>query len=156
MSAIPATLDIQKLVNLPEKIGWKYETAKLSKNTISISILQNAFGDVINNADIVIGLAGTANEQAAGLGKPIISFQGTGPQTSKKRIIGQEKLLGNCLKFVSDYPEGVVREILKLLKDDQLRKQRGDIGKKRMGLPGGAKRIAGFISKDLNTKIKRH
>ncbi|PIP12160.1 MAG: hypothetical protein COX49_07175 [bacterium (Candidatus Stahlbacteria) CG23_combo_of_CG06-09_8_20_14_all_40_9] len=107
-----------------------------------IDLVKNAFVDVVTSSKLVISLSGTASEQTVGLGIPIISFVGTGPQTTFNRLKGQEKLLGGCLKFVKDFPDGVVKEIIKLLSNENLRQERGRIGIERMGPKGGAKRIA--------------
>ena len=52
-----------------------------------------SFGDFLDLSDKVIGLAGTANEQAIHAGIPVFSFVGTGPQSSKKRFLEQQQLL---------------------------------------------------------------
>ncbi|MCK4307321.1 lipid-A-disaccharide synthase-related protein [candidate division WOR-3 bacterium] len=147
-AAIPSSLDLQKLVTLLELQGWQYPASSIwiQKGNNKVWLLQDAFVDIIKQSDVVIGLSGTANEQTAFLGKPIVSFKGCGPQTSVTRMRNQEKLLGGCLKFISDFPEGVVGEVLKLLDDKELRQKRGEIGKKRMGPSGGAKNIAKFIN----------
>ena len=61
--------------------------------------LTTHFKAVINRADLLIGLSGTGNEQAAYLGKPVICFEGKGPQTSKKRFLEQQKLMGKNIVF---------------------------------------------------------
>ncbi len=153
VAAIPSSLDLQKLITLSESNGWKHtksETCNLqtiiNKNKVEVCLATNSFVTLINESDVIIGLSGTANEQAASLGKPIVSFKGCGTQTSITRIQNQERLLGGCLKFISDFPEGVVTEVIELLNNEELRQTRGKIGKKRMGPPGGAKNIAQFIN----------
>ncbi len=49
---------------------------------------------IINQADVIIGLAGTANEQACFLNKPVVCFEGFGSQSSLQRFKEQQKLLG--------------------------------------------------------------
>ncbi len=114
----------------------------ISDINTEIDLVKDAFVDVVSSSKLVISLSGTASEQTAGLGIPIISFIGTGPQTTFNRLRGQEKLLGGCLKFVEDFPDGVVKEIIKLLSNERLREERGRIGIERMGPKGGARRIA--------------
>ncbi|MBI4722152.1 MAG: hypothetical protein HY769_04020 [Candidatus Stahlbacteria bacterium] len=82
ISAIPATINLQKLVTFAQKEGWMYESQSLLKGKAKVLLLYDAFVDVVAHSDIIIGLAGTANEQAAALGKPIVSFVGCGAQTS--------------------------------------------------------------------------
>ncbi len=145
-AAVPLSLDLEKLVSLSELQGWQYKESRIQKEKAELWLLQDAFVDIIKQSDVVIGLSGTANEQTAFLGKPIVSFKGCGPQTSVTRMRNQKKLLGGCLKFISDFPEGIVSEVLRLLEDKKLRQKRGEIGKKRMGPSGGAKNIAKFIN----------
>ncbi len=172
--AIPSTLKIDKLTSMAQKAGWSFALANpkgfgyflrqgqthgfaptIRKRDAKILLLKNAFVDIIKNSDIIIGLAGTANEQAAGLGKPIVSFKGTGPQTSVTRMKNQEKLLGGCLKFIDNFPEGIVNEILRLLDNKELRESMGKAGIERMGHSGGAKRIAKLLIQEINLNINR-
>lgn len=44
-------------------------------------------------AHVVIGMAGTANEQAAYLNKPVFTLTGTGPQTTPRRMTEQARLM---------------------------------------------------------------
>ncbi len=107
-----------------------------------VHFVRNGFVDIVTCSRLLLSLSGTASEQSAGLGIPIVSFIGAGPQTTSNRLKGQEKLLGGCLKFVSNFPEGVVDEVTTLLSDDSIRRERGRAGKERMGPKGGARRIA--------------
>ncbi len=149
--AVSERLDVEKLASVvqkdPRQDGYATtgNTGFQPVKRKEILFFKNTFASVIKSSDIIIGLAGTANEQTAGLGKPIVSFAGTGPQTTKKRMKNQERLLGGALKFVEDFPNGVVREINLVLDNPEIREQRGRIGIDRMGPPGGAKRIAEYI-----------
>lgn len=58
------------------------------------------FPDVLAVADVVIGLAGTANEQAMYLGKPVFAFEGFGPQSTLRRFHEQKALMGGALNLV--------------------------------------------------------
>ncbi|MDI6840132.1 MAG: lipid-A-disaccharide synthase-related protein [bacterium] len=153
-AAIPGVLSFKKLIKLSKKSGWQstleihqseFYKVEIEKKDTKVLLLSNAFVDIIKHSVLIIGLAGTANEQAAALRKPIVSFTGTGPQTSKIRMKNQERLLGGCLKFVNNFPKGVVNEILQLLDNEKLRKTMGEAGVKKMGTPGGAKKIAKLL-----------
>ncbi|MFA5878728.1 MAG: lipid-A-disaccharide synthase-related protein [Candidatus Margulisiibacteriota bacterium] len=69
------------------------------KNDVSI-IIASKFGDVLRESDIILGLAGTANEQAVYFGHTVITFQGAGVQSTKKRFLEQKKLLGDKAIFI--------------------------------------------------------
>ena len=43
------------------------------RDNLRVSLVRGAFGDLISAADLVLGQAGTANEQAAGCGKPVVA-----------------------------------------------------------------------------------
>lgn len=128
--AVSDTIDIERLKNFVTNLGHR------------IDFVKSGFVDIVSSSSLVLSLAGTASEQVAGIGIPIVSFIGTGPQTTLNRLKGQERLLGGCLRLVRDFPDGVVNEVLNLLEDSTLRKEMGNIGKERMGSKGGARRIA--------------
>ncbi len=131
--AVSSTIDMEKLKALAADL------------TGEIDFVKGGFVDILTSSTLLISLAGTASEQAAGIGIPIVSFIGTGPQTTLDRLNGQVRLLGGCLRFVRDFPDGVVNEIIELLSDDRRREEMGNIGKERMGPEGGARRIAEHI-----------
>ena len=99
-----------------------------------------------------ISLAGTAGEQIAGLGKPIIGFKGTGPQSTKRRMDDNAKLLGESFIYVENYPVGVTAEIEKLINNSQERDRLGVIGISHMGNPGATKSIAQYVVNNLLSK----
>ena len=76
ITALPSTLNFQKLIVLCNKKGWVQSSKNsIKKNSTENFLYYNAFVDIVKNSDIIIGLAGTANEQAAALGKPIVAFK---------------------------------------------------------------------------------
>jgi len=147
--ALPQSLNVDRIVRLAKKHNWFYEEGMLKKNESSVLLVKNGFEDVISKSEVIIGLAGTANEQAAGLGKPVVSFTGCGPQTTFKRMKDQERLLGGAIKFVPYFPEGVVSEISFLLSNREERVKRGETGSFRMGPSGGTKKIANLLVKEF-------
>jgi tetraacyldisaccharide 4'-kinase len=110
-----------------------------------IDFITGAFIDILKNSVLVISLAGTATEQAVGLGIPVISFVGTGAQTTKRRLLGQKKLLGKSFKLMRYNPEDIADEIKKILMDEDLREEMRKSGRERMGTSGGARNIAKYI-----------
>ena len=121
-----------------------------SNHHIEVKVVRGRFGEVIKRSDLILGLAGTANEQAAGLGKPIITFVGHGPQTTKKRMLEQKRLLGKSILFIEGNDEAVARGTWRILHDPELIEQMGKAGGERMGPPGGAKRMANLILEVLH------
>src|SRR3972149_5019873 len=68
-------------------------------------VVKGKFADVLRRSQVVIGLAGTANEQAVGLGKPLITFPGLiqGPQFVRMKM----RLFDAAAIAVSPRPGGV-------------------------------------------------
>jgi len=98
------------------------------------------FADAVARSWVVLGMAGTAHEQAAGLGKPVVVFPGGGVQFNRKFLQLQAKLLGEAVVPVSG-PQEAARAVLRLLEDPEERRRRGQAGKHRMGPPGAALRM---------------
>ncbi|NLY91202.1 MAG: hypothetical protein GX081_06295 [Firmicutes bacterium] len=109
---------------------------------LRITIAQGRFGDLLAASDLVIGLAGTGNEQAAGLGKPVLTFPGRGAQFTKVFAERQKRLLGDSVRLLVREPEVVAKAALELLRDPAAREQMGKSGRERMGDPGGARKLA--------------
>jgi uncharacterized protein (TIGR03492 family) len=103
-----------------------------------------AFADTIAHSTVVVGLAGTANEQAAGLGKPVVAFPGQGVQFTPGFLSLQRKILGEALVAVPS-AEQAAGAVLRLLADPAERDRRGQAGRGRMGAPGAGARIAAAL-----------
>lgn len=69
----------------------------ITRNKIAVT---TEFKALINQAHTMIGLSGTANEQAAYLGKKVLCFPGSGPQSTRKRFMEQRKLIGDSICFM--------------------------------------------------------
>lgn len=101
-------------------------------------IFTDRFGDVLYQSNFIIGMAGTANEQAAGLGKPVFTWEGRGPQTCKKRIEDQQKLLGESLLVIEGTAGQKAKSLWKLVQKPQLYNKCKNNAIERMGGPGAA------------------
>jgi len=106
--------------------------------------ITRSFTDAANQATVVLGMSGTANEQAAGLGKPVVALPGPGPQFTRKFLALQARLLGEAL-VPAEGPEEATRAVLRLLANPEERARRGEAGRARMGPPGGADRLARWL-----------
>ena len=103
------------------------------------------FGDILNRSDIIIGLTGTANEQAAGMGKPIVAFGGRGVQYTASFAKRQTQLLGEALSVIEREPSKIAREVISILIDKDRYKSMSDEGKVRVSGSGASKKIADYI-----------
>ncbi|MEW6045687.1 MAG: lipid-A-disaccharide synthase-related protein [Bacillota bacterium] len=115
----------------------------------SVAIVTGRFGDIISQADVIVGLSGTGNEQAAGLGKPVVICPGTGPQVTAELVRRQTLLLGEAVRPVEPRGEAIAAAVLEILRDPELRARMGDEGRRRMGPRGAARRIAEAVIEEL-------
>lgn len=99
-------------------------------------------GPLLESAVLVLGQAGTANEAAAAAGVPVVAFARERDRNSRWYRERQRGLLGEALVVVSDGFDRAVAEVETILDDPERRRRIGEIGRARMGKPGGARRIA--------------
>ncbi|MDI6731154.1 MAG: hypothetical protein QME05_01045 [Candidatus Margulisbacteria bacterium] len=126
-------------------IPIKFITATALDN-LPVGIEKKSFAEVLSSADLVIGLSGTGNEQAAGSGKPVVSFYGRGSQYNKKFAEAQKQLLGTALDLVRDRnPICVAAEVWQLLRNPEKMAAMGKAGQARMGKPGAIEKIAAYV-----------
>ncbi|MBC5798741.1 MAG: hypothetical protein GIW94_01985 [Candidatus Eremiobacteraeota bacterium] len=103
-------------------------------------------GALLAASSIVLGQAGTANEQAAAQGLPVIALEGTGKREDWYRM-RQRRLLGEALLLVPAQPRAAAAAIEALLADPAHMRHMSEAGRRRIGPPGGAERIArGIVS----------
>jgi uncharacterized protein (TIGR03492 family) len=104
-------------------------------------VTRQHYADALRCATVVMGMAGGANEHAAGLGKPIVAFPGTGPQFTLRFLEEQQRLLGDVLVATPTWQDAA-RALARLLGDARERERRGQAGLQRLGGTGAAAAIA--------------
>ncbi len=114
-----------------------------------VAVTADHFADALARATVVLGMAGAAHEQAAGLGKPVVAFPGTGPQFTARFLEEQQRLLGDALVMTAG-PDEAAQAVASLLGDPAERERRGRIGRERQGGPGGAAAIARYLLERLS------
>lgn len=102
---------------------------------------QKAFGECLQKADVGVAMAGTATEQLVGLGKPVFTFAGVGPQFTAAFAEAQSRLLGPSV-ILLEKPGEIGEEVEKLLRDPDRLVLINKNGRQRMGEAGAARRIA--------------
>ena len=132
--------------------GWHYtpEDDLLTDGTTEIHLLSGALGDLLSVSSVALGQAGTANEQAAGAGVPVVAYDPRGEGGLRWYRKRQKGLLGEAVSVVRQEVPEVAREVIHLLKNDPERERRAEIGRQRMGPPGGCKRMADAIVEAWN------
>lgn len=104
------------------------------------------FKPLLEQASAVVGLAGTANEQAVGLGVPLISFAGTGQQYTWAFGEAQQRLLGPGLSFLGEpHPLLLKHQLERVLHDSRYRRLAQEAAWQRFGQPGADQRIVKTI-----------
>jgi uncharacterized protein (TIGR03492 family) len=108
-------------------------------------------GTLLQAATLVAGQAGTANEQAAALGRPVVALDAEGSAGGRRGPgevwyrMRQRRLLGEALALVAPQPAAAAERIAALLDDPGLLARMRAAGPERMGSPGGARAIAAAI-----------
>ncbi len=105
----------------------------ISSEGTGIRVIQGKFGDVLHSSQVIIGLSGIGNEQAVGLGRPVVIFPGKGPQITKKFLYIQKLLLGEAISIVEARGEAVAEEIYSILTHPEEKKEALEVGKERRG-----------------------
>jgi uncharacterized protein (TIGR03492 family) len=152
LSLAPVVEDDAVLGGL-QATGWTLRNGALELGPARLRPTR-AFADALMRATVVLGMAGTAFEQAAGLGRPIVAFPGPGPQFTETFLLYQRHILGECLVAVSS-PEEAADAVIRLLRSPEERARRGQIGREREGEPGAAGRIAAAMEEFLRRQAAR-
>jgi uncharacterized protein (TIGR03492 family) len=130
---------------LADSSGLILEAGMLRDPTLTIQVTSGSLGAVLAAADIVLGQGGTANLQALGLGKPVVTFLAEG--TTKSRAARNAALMGDARVLVERDPAAMARAMTALLADDADRARRGAIGRERMGPPGAIDAIVAELTR---------
>ncbi|MEL6777893.1 MAG: lipid-A-disaccharide synthase-related protein, partial [Cyanobacteria bacterium J06597_16] len=151
LGAIAPSLSPDKLPANPNT--WTHQSTPYSTFThqnVTLLLIQDAYNDCLQAADIAIATAGTATEQFVGLGKPAITLPGNGPQFTQAFATVQAKMLGPSVHMVCS-PKEIGGAIAQILSDRDRLQLIQENGKQRMGEPGGGERIARQLIKHLTT-----
>ena len=91
----------RKWVNL-EKTNEK-SILKYQYKSLKVNLYWNYFDEILLKSRCCISMAGTAAEQAIGLGKPVIQIEGKGPQFTKSFAEAQRRLLGQYVFCATNF-----------------------------------------------------
>ena len=146
LAAIASGLDLQAFTGA----AWPLADGALrhADGTV-IHLVTGAFADAARTADLALAMAGTATEQVVGLGKPVIALPGRGPQFTASFAEAQTRLLGESVLLLPDEPARIAAEAWALLGDPARLDRLAENGRRRMGPPGAASRIAEALSARL-------
>ena len=158
-AALVAELDSSCVAKLAGPLGWRLEASdRLVRGPLVVELGWGQFGEILASAQLVLCMAGTAAEQAVGLGKPVLQLVGGGPQFTAGFAEAQRRLLGPGVHCApgSSGSDATLRATAQLAQE--LLEQQGDprqgpalrqslaaIGLKRIGAPGGSQALAAAI-----------
>ena len=108
--AIVNALPSSKIREIFENRKWVYlekinekNLLKFQYKSLTVNLYWNTFDEILLKSKLCISMAGTAAEQAIGLGKPVIQIEGKGPQFTKSFAEAQRRLLGKYVFCASNY-----------------------------------------------------
>lgn len=112
--------------------------------SMQVFVVRDALSAALRAAEIVLGQAGTGNEQAAGLGKPVLAAAepGESPQSVGWYRMRQQKLLGEALLVMPADDDEFARAVVRLLADPEKMAAMGAAGRSRMGGAGASLAVA--------------
>ncbi len=146
---------MRALANWPEATGlvawadaappagrdWQPITDGVWQGAANVYLVTDRFAGVLGAAQLALGTAGTAHEQAAASGVPVVAFAAP-PLYTPAFLANQRRLLGEALS-VSDAEPLRVADTLRALWFDKGRYRRAAAtGRERMGAAGGSAAIA--------------
>jgi uncharacterized protein (TIGR03492 family) len=158
-AALVPALDAAAVAPLAARQGWHWDgEALLRRDGLELELVWSGFRTVLANADLVVAMAGTATEQAVGLGRPVLQLVGEGPQFTEGFAEAQRRLLGPgvfCAPAGADRQTTLRRsarlahDLLARLADPHdasgLRQGLAATAAERIGAPGGSERLTTAI-----------
>ncbi len=151
LAAITSSLELASLTKALVDHGWQADGADYCQGEHRLSMATGAFMDYAQRADLAIATAGTATEQFVGLGKPVITLPGNGPQFTHSFAQAQARHLGPSVTLVPE-PHQVAETVRSILDDPERQAAIYQNGRHRMGPPGASQRIAEILAKTLLAK----
>jgi len=166
-AALVGDLNAERVGQLAAAHQWDLETRMeraggtatvLRRGGLVLELVWDGFAGILAGSDLLLSMAGTAAEQAVGLGRPVLQLAGRGPKFTEGFAEAQRRLLGPGVICAPGVPgsEGVlattaakVAALLAELRDPERgprwRRQLAQIGQERIGRPGGSERMAAAI-----------
>ena len=159
-AALVSSLTAEAIEAMAAPLGWQLNPSRslLRRGPWQVELGWGQFAAILNRADLALASAGTASEQAVGLGKPVLQLCGRGPQFTATFAEAQRRLLGPGVSCATGKPgSAAVLEATADLAAEQLaaladpeagprwRRQLAALGAERIGAPGGSAQIATAI-----------
>ena len=158
-AALVSELDGSRVAKLAGPLGWRLEASdRLVRGPLAVELGWGQFGEILASSQLVLCMAGTAAEQAVGLGKPVLQLVGQGPQFTAGFAEAQRRLLGpgvRCapgssgsdatLRASALLAQGLLEQQSDHKQGPAVRQSLAAIGLERIGAPGGSQAMAAAI-----------
>ncbi len=159
-AALVSSLTAEAIEAMADPLGWQLDPSRslLRRGPWQVELGWGQFAAILNRAGLVLASAGTASEQAVGLGKPVLQLCGRGPQFTVKFAEAQRRLLGPGVSCAPGKPgrsavlqatADLAAEQLAALADPEAgprwKHQLAALGAERIGAAGGSAQIATAI-----------
>ena len=168
-AALVGELGAAEVLAAAAPLGWSLaepgrggQDVVLRWGHLELRLLWQGFVEVLRDSDLLLAMAGTAAEQAVGLGKPVLQLAGSGPQFNGRFAEAQRRLLGAGVSCASgesgqdltlSTTAAMVADQLEHLGDPERgpawRRELEQIAAARLGPPGGSARQAEAIMETL-------
>ncbi len=128
---------------------------QLVHGSLRVELYWGRFADVLHGSQLLVAMAGTAAEQAVGLGKPVLQMPGAGPQFTPRFAEAQRRLLGPAVFCGMGSPgsaanaQDTARLVRLLLRDGDLPTICLRTAHERIGHRGGSTAMAQAILRNL-------
>ena len=138
--------DLDALADGPPE-GWR--VTGRDDTSLALSHAQGAtaevvpgrFAEALAASDLAVGMAGTGNEQAAGLGLPLVAVAGAGNQGAAYLAM-KKRYFGAAATTAGSSPGAIATALTALAEDPARRREMAEAGRALMGAPGASAAIA--------------
>ena len=145
LMVLAPTLDIRKML---EETGCRLgDDGYISVPGVEVSMYTGSVASAAYGADMLIGLGGTANQVAAGLGVPVLSVIERGKEVQKKLLKDAEMLVQSNAQSLAD-------EAIRMLRDPARRLAMSRAGIESMGGAGALDAVVEFAACELGWDAK--
>lgn len=174
-AALVEDLSCDDLERIAAPLGWQLSAGHghsdgdaahvLVRGPLRLQLHWRRFAAVLHGSDLLLSMTGTAAEQAVGLGKPVLQLEGEGPQFTPGFAEAQRRLLGPGVLCAPPGPEhlaasaALAASLLQRLAAAETgarwRQELAQLGRQRIGSPGGTVRQAAAIMESLSSPSGR-
>ena len=161
LAALVPSLKAEEIGRAAATSGWSLEAPAaevgrpvLRCGALRVELVADSFWGVLHSSDLLLAMAGTAAEQAVGLGKPVLQLAGAGPQFTEGFAEAQRRLLGpavSCapgpvgaattLKATAQMAVAQLARLADPVAGPRWRAQMARVALERLGEPGGTARM---------------